>query len=194
MRDPFFAVLGTAVAAGLILVGGAMFFGAPAHSSAAVAPMGPTNSGPTVYRTLTIALDARSGGFVYTAATLNVPLHTRVVFTITNFDPSAAMLPSRSNAMVKGTDGGLMMIDHMAGRTAVSQLAAPDVSHTFSMSNGFYKLNVPVPRADPSGSPAQISFTVVFNVPGTFTWGCVALCGPSDMGASDVMFGTLTVS
>ena len=164
----------------------------PSTSSAAPAPSaGP--SAPTTYRTLVIAPDTAAGGVSYSARTLTVPLHERVVFTITNFDPTVATLPTPRDAQVMGTFGGPMTIHEAQGSVVVGQLPAAGVSHTFTMSNAYYAINVPIPPAQDPATPSQVTFTVVFDTPGTYTWGCVVLCLGDGMGAANAMDGSLTV-
>ncbi|MCI4369251.1 MAG: hypothetical protein L3K09_06800, partial [Thermoplasmata archaeon] len=95
------------IAVVVVIAGGAAAFLAspsgPGHST--------TQSGssiPTVYRNLTIAYNVRSGMFDYSSLQLNVPLNTRVEFTITNFDTATAAVPMASDAQVAGTFGGPM--------------------------------------------------------------------------------------
>ena len=191
MRDQewFNTVAGIVVV--LVVVGGAAALLAAPTGSGTSRPNAATSI-PTAYRNLTISYVASEGGFDYSSLQLSVPLHVRVVFTITNLDPSTSALPAASDAQVSGTYDGLM--SYTAGGTSASlgQLPAGDVSHTFSMSNAFYHLNVPIPAAPTGSTPVRVVFSVLFDTPGTFTWGCVALCGPAAMDVA--MWGHLTVA
>ncbi len=149
---------------------------------------------PTVYRNLSIALDPATGTFGYSTTQLSVPTGATVVFTITNHDPMIATLPTASDAQVVGTVGGTMQLTTGGVVSMLTQVSTSDVSHTFSISSGAYHLNVPIPPASPEGTPTVVSFSVTFPISGTFNWGCAVLCGPSDMMATDAMYGTLTVS
>ncbi len=185
------------LAAALIAV--AVTVGALAVVALAPAPATPTPSAapnpsiPTTYRTLTITLDPASGQYNYNVRSLSVPLHERVVFTITNYDPATARLPTPSDAQVTGTYGGPMTLQSPAGASQVAQLPAGDVSHTFSMSDAYYALNVPIPPAANAVTPSQVTFAVVFDTPGVYTWGCVVLCFDAGMGTADSMYGSMTV-
>ena len=161
----------------------------PATASAATTP-----SAATVYRNLSIIYDPATGAYNYNVLNLGVPLNVRVVFTITNYDTSTGLLPAASAAVVSGTYGGPMLMQRGPSSVLTDQLPTNDVSHTFSMSNGFYHLNVPIPPAASASVPSQVTFSVVFTVPGTYTWGCVILCGSSSMGMPDQMYGPITVS
>lgn len=181
-----------AVAVGLVaaVVVGGTFALLLAPSSAAPTP-GRSASTPTVYRNLTVAYQSTEAQFDYTTLDLSVPLHTRVVFTITNFDPTTAALPNASAAQVSGTWDGTMTYTDGGVSAALSQLPPGDVSHTFTLSNAFYHVNVPVPPSPGGAAPVRVVFSVVFNTPGTFTWGCVVLCGEGAM--ANAMWGHLTV-
>lgn len=175
----------------LVVVGGAAALLAAPTGSGTSQPNAGTSI-PTAYRNLTISYVPSEGGFDYSSLELSVPLHVRVVFTITNFDPSTAALPTASDAQVSGTYDGAMSYSVGGTSAVLGQLPAGEVSHTFSMSNAFYHLNVPVPAAPTGATPVRVVFSVVFDTPGTFTWGCVALCDPAAMDAA--MWGHLTVA
>jgi hypothetical protein len=187
--DPVLAVLVVAVA----LFAAAVIMLPKAGSTTPTSSHG-TATGPTAYRTLSISFDPKTGTFDYTALQLSVPLNVIIVFTIMNYDASIGELPAPRDAQVAGTVGGTESLGTGSSSVTVGSLAQNGVSHTFSMSNAYYHLNAPIPPADGSGVPMQVSFSVVFHVPGTFDWGCVILCGPSDMTALDAMYGSLTVS
>ncbi len=182
----------------VLLAAGVVVFGAVSVLAVVPPPTvpGPTGvgaAGPTTYVNLSIALDPATGDFAYTSTALSVPLNTKVVFTIVNYDPHAATLPVASDAWVSGTMGGTMTILSAPGDPGVDGLSASEVAHTFSVPSPYYKLNVPIPVASPNGTPARVSFSVDFTVPGTFNWGCVVLCGGPEM-SDRGMFGTLTAT
>ena len=192
MRDSTWFSLVAGVVALLIVLVGALAIVYPASGSPQTASR-PAAS-PTVYRNLSIALDSSVGAYGYSSTQLAVPAGVAVVFTITNFDPETAILPSPSYANVVGTVGGSMAMT-IGGHTAtVTSVAPGDVSHTFTLSNGVYHVNVPIPAASENGAPTAVSFTVVFPTQGTFNWGCAVLCGPGQAMVRDAMYGTLTVS
>lgn len=181
------AVVVVLVAAGVVI---AVAPGGPLPQRTA----GPGPSGPTVFRNLTISYAPSAGGFVYDQAALQVPMNVRVVFTITTFDPSAAVLPTVADAKVTGTLGGTMQVIGGSGNVTVEAIPPSEVGHTFSLSDAYYHVSVPVPVTDAAPGGARVAFSVVFPSPGTYVWGCVVLCGAADMHAAGAMYGTLTVS
>ncbi len=168
--------------------------------SLALAPKTPTPTAgaaspslATVYRNLSITYDPATQNYNYNTRGLSVPMDVQVVFTITNYDPTVGVVPAASAAVVSGTFGGPMLV-HLGDSSArVSQLPVGDVSHTFSMSDGFYHLNVPIPPAASLSTPSQVTFSVEFTTPGTFSWGCVILCGSDATGMPDEMYGLVTI-
>jgi hypothetical protein len=185
-----------AVAAGagaVVIVFAVLLTGFPSPSGA---PAGSTGerTGATVYRNLTIEFNAARSTYSYNTGQLNVPLDTRVVFTITNFDPSpASMMPKPSDAWVTGTMDGSMVVGSGPHAVNVTSLPAAMVSHTFSMSDAWHSVNIPLPAATAAG-PSRVTFAIVFTAPGTFNWGCVIMCGSDDMSVPGSMYGTLTVA
>lgn len=147
-------------------------------------------STPTVFENLSIVRGS-SGDYEYNQTQLSVPVNTMVVFTITNYDPSISLLPTPNDAVVTGTQNGTMTVVSAAAQATVGSLPTNDVSHTFTMSDAYYHLNVPVPPALAAGVPTHITFSMIFHFVGTgFAWGCVAYCGgPLMIG----MYGTITV-
>jgi hypothetical protein len=194
MQDQSYFNWVAGVAVALVLVVAVVSFVVVPSGAIPTRSAGGAQAGPTVYRNLSISFDPTTGAYSYNVGHIEVPLHTTVVFTITNFDASAAALPSPADANVAGTAGGMMQVTSAAGAVSVAKLPAGDVSHTFSMSDPLYKMNVPIPRASGPASPIVVQFSAVFNYAGTFEWGCVVLCGTQDMGGSDSMYGTLTAS
>jgi plastocyanin len=194
MQDQTWFNLVAGVAATLVVVVGiASLVFAP---GGAVMPRtngtGPTN--PTVYRNLTIFYNPTVRDYVYSTSELNVPTGTQVVFSITNYDPSASRLPSPMYDQVIGTRNGDMTVSTAAGSVITSSLPLSEVSHTFTVWSGSYHLNVPIPAAGGAASPVRVTFSATFNLPGSFTFGCVAYCAGSGMAANSGMFGTLSVS
>lgn len=175
-----------------VLGAGALLFVAPtpSHASAAGAPTAAT---PTTYRSLSIVYNAAAGSYDYATRDLSVPVGVTVVFTITNFDPSTGTVPTSSASRVTGTLAGATLGSATAGGAHVTAISPGAVSHTFSMSNGFYHLNVPIPPAAGPSQPSVVTFSVVFSTAGTFDWGCVILCGTPMSGMPDQMFGLVTV-
>ena len=143
---------------------------------------------PTVYRNLTISFAPSVGGFSYAPTELEVPAHVAVVFTITNYDPSVATLPTPSDAQVRGTTNGAMVVTEGGVATTLTALPIDQIAHTFTISDSYYQANVPILAAE--NGPVQVSFTMVFDFPGAFAWGCVVLC---DGGMPGTMYGSLTV-
>lgn len=182
----------TAGVAALGVIATVLLLGFALPSVPSTNPSAGLNSIPTVYRNLTIAYSPTLHDFGYSATLLNVPLHTRVMVTIVNYDPSTAELPTPSDAQVAGTEGGTMTWTDHGVRVTSGSLSASAVSHTFTMSDAYHHLNVPIPPAGPDGSPAKVTFSVVFTVAGTFAWGCVVICGGPMMAAADSMNGSLT--
>ena len=99
----FNAISGIAVVA--VLVVAAVLFVVAPGGSPPTRTVGPGPSGPTVYRNLTISYDTSIGGFVYDRTVLEVPMNVRVIFAISNLDPSVATLPTVADAVVTGTIG-----------------------------------------------------------------------------------------
>jgi hypothetical protein len=167
----------------------------PSNRTAEGSPLAAvSSSGPTATRALTIAYDPATGGFSYDTVHIAVPLGVRVIFTITNYDPGTAVLPAPTDASVVGTYGGTMVIESGSWNDTVGGLPAGQVSHTFSMTSPYYILNVPIPKAESAGTPSVVTFSEVFNTPGTFQWGCTVLCGDGPMNSAGMMFGSITVS
>lgn len=192
MRDGTWFNLVAALLAVAIVAFGALAIVYP--SSAGVAPATRPAAAPTVYRNLSITFDPSVGTFGYSTTQLAVPTGVAVVFTITNYDPSTAILPAPTDAQVLGTVNDVMTVGSGGTAVTVSAVAPSQVSHTFTLSNGAYHLNVPIPSAASTGHPTVVTFEAVFATPGTFNWGCAVLCGPGGMMARDAMYGTLVVS
>ena len=185
----------TVLLAAAVMVGAAGLFAVTGWSlgvpPASTAPIDGASGNPTVYRNLTIAYDPAVGDFVYSQTQLTVPADVIVVFTIVNYDSMTASLPTTADAMVTGTMNDQMRVAYDTNATTVGMVPTGDVSHTFTMSDPYYQVNVPIPPAQSNGVPARVSFSIVFHVPGpSFAWGCVAFCGGPVMAG---MYGDLSV-
>jgi heme/copper-type cytochrome/quinol oxidase subunit 2 len=165
-----------------------LFYAESANSHASAA-------GATTDRALTISYDPVTSAYTYARTNINVPLGGTVQFTITSYDPSpAGLLPEASDAQVTGTVGGVMTVSTAGGVSVLSQIAPADVAHTFTLSSGYYHVNIPIPAAPNAGSPVVVRFSVTFATPGVFAWGCVLPCGTDDMSQLGSMYGYLRVS
>jgi len=194
MQDHSWFTLVAGVAAILVVVTGFVSLALVPGGAvpARMGGIGPTN--PTVYRNLTIAYNPSVGDYVYSASELSVPQGEPVIFTITSYDPTPSSLPAAMYDQVIGTSGGQMSIATAAGTVSASSLPLSDVSHTFTVWDGTYHLNVPIPVAGGSAAPVRVTFSVTFHSPGSFNFGCVAYCAGTDMGGPSAMYGTLNVS
>lgn len=193
MREQSWFNLVAGSVAALIVVFGLVAVVYPASTAPAATSTTSTGS-PVVYRNLSIAFNPSRGTFDYSSAALSVPAGVRVVFTITNYDPSVARVPTSSDAQVLGTIGNTISVASAGHTMSMTVVPTTDISHTFTISSGGLHLNVPVPPAASSTSPTEVTFSAVFPVTGTFEWGCVVLCGPDGTMALSTMYGTLTVS
>ncbi len=194
MREQSWFNLIAGTVAMVIVVLGALAISYPSGAAPAPATSTASSGSPVVYRNLSIAFDPSAGAFDYSTTTLSVPSNVRVVFTITNYDPSSAMVPAASDARVAGTLGGMITVSTDGSTATVPSVPISDVSHTFTISSGAVHLNVPIPPASPTGTPTQVTFSVDFTVPGTFTWGCVVLCGADGTMVQSAMYGTISVA
>lgn len=192
MQDgSWFGLVAGLVAVAIVVAGAVALVSPPANGiPTATRP----SASPTVYRNLSIAYDPSQGSFGYSTTQLAVPAGVAVQFTITNFDPGLAILPTPSDARVLGTVGGSISLTAGGQTTSCQSVPTSDVSHTFSLSDGVYHVNVPIPPASPAGTPTVVTFVVDFATPGTFNWGCAVLCGPGGMMARDAMYGVIVVS
>jgi len=87
-----------------------------------------------------------------------------------------------------------MTVSTAAGSVSTASLPLSEISHTFTVWDGTYHLNVPIPAAGGWAAPVRVTFSVMFNMPGVFNFGCVALCGGSGMSTAAGMYGHLNVS
>ncbi len=194
VEDQTWFGLVAAVAAALVVVTGFVVLAVGPGGTAPNRIGGAVATNPTVYRNLTIAYDPSLGDYAYSTSQLNVPLGQHVIFTITNYDPQSSHVPALMYDQVLGTSGGSMSISTAAGTVLASSLPPSEVSHTFTVWDGSYHLNVPIPIAGGNAAPVRVTFSVTFNTQGTFTFGCVAYCQGANMSSMSAMFGTLSVS
>ena len=148
----------------------------------------------TSYVNLTIHYSPATGDSWYTPGNFAVPAMSRVVFTITNYDPSTNYLLVPNDNCVAGTVGGeeFVQVNSSHPPSQVTCLATTGVSHTFTMYDTLYNLNVPVPPAPNDRTPITVTFSATFGSQGTYQWGCMCRCGP--MTEPGMMYGNVTVT
>lgn len=189
MRDQAWSNLVAVVAIAAVVVALPVLF-LVVPGPAAPAQGASSASMPTVFTNLSI-VRGPSGEYMYNETALSVPSDVRVVFTITNYDPARSILPRSSDAQVVGTINGTMTVASGGRVSTVTAVATNDVAHTFTMSDAYYHLNVPIPPASSATQPTTVTFAVVFSTSGeNFAWGCVVYCGGPLMAG---MYGTITV-
>jgi len=181
-------VLAVVVSLVLGLVGGGLVGYLTLRSAA-----GPSAPG-TGYLFLTIGFDFATGLDRYLPANFTVPAHALVLVTITNYDNVSNPVASES-ARVVGTLGGIETMRAASESQGMDMAAVPtdQVAHTFTLDEGGYAINVPVPRANSLADPMIVTFRAYFNVTGSFVWHCVAPCDASSMETPGYMRGTITV-
>ena len=184
------SLLGAVVAVALLVIAG---FAVAIHITGMTSGVSPPPALKTVYVNLTIDYAAATDASWYTTANFSVPATAIVVFTITNHDPGMDPLLLPSDNQVMGTVGNVETV--RSGPPGllhqVSSLPSDEISHTFTIRDAQYNLNVPVPPAANIDTPSVTSFTATFNSVGTYQWGCMCRCGP--MTVPGVMYGDLTV-
>ncbi len=142
-------------------------------------PQGHTiTSSPVLY--LTVGFNFTTGEDQYFPANFTVPADVPVLVTITNYDNATNPVPD-SVGKVTGTVGGNATIN---GKP-VTSIPGADVSHTFTIPS--IGVNVPLPPL------STVTFTLLFEGPGTYTWHCLAPCDANAMATPGFMEGTLTV-
>lgn len=179
------------VAAAVLVLGVGLAL-APGVAVPARAAPGPAAAGPTAYLNLTIGYNPSTGADDFSATNLALPAHTRILVTITNFDPQASALLVPWDNRVIGTLGGNELVSAAGQSYWVTSVAANDIGHTFTIHDALYNISVPIPPALSESSPTVVSFALQFNWQETTNWGCVAECGGPGM-AVDRMYGTLTI-
>lgn len=178
-------------------------------SAAATAPSTPQATAAAAQPTLAaqVYLTIVTGGMIdkkdwpaYIPSAFTIPAHSRVDFTITNFD-GATPLPSDIFAKVSGTVGNVISVEPLtvtdpnaSGKaTSVAQVDPKQVGHTFT-APGLGNLNVPVLGT------SRVRFAIDTGAPGTFAWQCLDPCGSGPDGtgggmkAEGYMRGTITVA
>lgn len=150
----------------------------------------------TDYVNLTVGPGSGGASASFDPVNISLASNATVVFTITVEDTQVypVLAPLMS---VMGTANGTETIrESTGGATAtVTGLAAANVSHTFTVFDGPYTINAPLPPAAVAGSPTIVSFSAVFTHPGTYVW----TCGPSCVDNAESLFqagmgGVITVS
>ncbi len=143
-------------------------------------PQGHTiTSSPHLY--LTVGFNFTTGEDEYFPANFTVPADVNVVVTITNYDNATNPVPD-SLGKVTGTVGGTALIN---GQT-VTSIPGRAVSHTFTILS--LGVNVPLPAS------STVTFTLLFESPGSYPWHCLAPCDTKAMATVGFMEGTLTVA
>lgn len=152
-----------------------------------------TTPPPPEHLYLTIAYDPATGLDEFFPANFSVPANDPVTITITNYDNGQNPV-SAADASVSGTVGGTETVQ-LWGQAPqnVTSVNTTQVSHTFSMLQGPYSLNVPIPASTSLAQPTVVTFTAVFTTTGTFTWRCLTPCDDVAMATPGFMQGTVTV-
>jgi len=136
----------------------------------------------------------------YAPANFTVPADTELKFTLINYDTGQNLIPSAADAQVNGTGGNCIYLNvtNTSLGPCVHSVNPGFIAHTFSFESGPYTgFNVPIPSANETpegGIGASVTFFAWFNVTGTFTWHCLALCDPWSMITNGFMTGTMTVA
>ena len=187
----WFNLLALAAAIAVLVFGGL----AMAISAAPTPAPAATLAAPGIdYLYLTIEFNPSTGLDEYFPGNFSVPAHQLVVITITNFD-NGTNVPPASADRVQGTVGASAFEQATAATSSRSytQLPSSAISHTFSVLQTPYGLNVPIPPAVSLDVPVVVSFSTYFNQTGTFAWMCQAPCDPGSMTTPGLMTGTLEV-
>jgi hypothetical protein len=192
MKDQtWFSVVAIAAAIAVLVFGGV----AVVISAAPAPATSPSNGTPGVdYLYLTISFNPVNGLDQYFPANFSVPAHQLVVVTITSYD-NGTNAPPASATTVQGVVGGAASLQSPAGAAPQSytQLPLTGISHTFSIMQSPYNVNVPIPPSISLSQPIVVSFSLYFNTTGIFTWLCQAPCDPNSMTTPGFMTGALTV-
>ncbi len=191
VRASTFAGRNAVIVAGLALVLGVVLgigVGNAVHGAAAPA----SNTAPAhIY--LTVAFNPGTGLDEFFPGNFSVPVGVPVIFTITNYD-NGTNLVSTADAQVSGTEGGTESVQ-LWGQAAqnVTSVDTSTISHTFSVIQGPYSLNVPIPASTDLAHPTVVTFTATFGTTGSFTWRCMTPCDGTAMVTPGFMMGTVTV-
>ncbi len=154
----------------------------------------PSNATPAKdYIYLTIGFNSATGLDEYFPANFSVPAGVPVQFTITNYDNGTNPV-ANAVGVVRGTVDGTESVS-VAGQPpqVLSALAGNEVSHTFTIESGGVFVSAAMPAAVSLSQPTVVTFTVLFNTPGIYTWHCLAPCDLQAMGVPGFMTGTMTV-
>ncbi|HYM39991.1 MAG TPA: hypothetical protein VEY12_07600 [Thermoplasmata archaeon] len=143
---------------------------------------------------LTVAFNPGTGLDEFFPANFSVDAGVPVTITITNYDNGTNAV-STADAQVSGTIGNSESVQ-MWGEAAQNTTSIPvsTVSHTFSILESPYDLNVPIPASTSLSQPTVVTFTVVFDTTGTFVWRCLTPCDSTAMVTPGFMQGTVTIS
>ncbi len=168
-----------------------------ALTAGAAAPAGPasTPTAPKVdYLYLTVSFNTITGKDQYFPANFSVPAHTLVVITVTSYDNGTNLVPA-GDQTVRGTVGNTAQVwaNGASTPTTMTSVAANAIAHTFTIQQGLYNLNVPIPATVNMLTPSVIQFSTYFNETGSYQWACLAPCDPGSMTTPGFMTGTLTV-
>jgi hypothetical protein len=101
-RRRFGAVTGLVL---VVILAGGMVALLTEHATSPATGVSGGPSMPVADRNLTIAFGRATGDVSYSTIQFVVPLDTRVIFTITNYDPSTAQVPNASDAGGNGRHG-----------------------------------------------------------------------------------------
>jgi heme/copper-type cytochrome/quinol oxidase subunit 2 len=126
------------------------------------------------------------------SANITLPAHQLIELVIINYDNGSATLTNPAAAAVSGTQGGVMTYFNndvnssegsagiqISGGQTVSNLAADNISHTFTVPA--LNLNIPIPPS----SVVTAYFTL--NQTGNFSWFCMTACGGGPTGLEGAM-------
>ncbi len=182
-----------------VWLGLAVALGASVGAALVAGVIGPaTPAGSTVKVALVIGWNATAGAYGFNSASLHVPAGAAVDITITNYDPETHSV-SGPYCWVNGTIGGMMGYRMGFGAMGmgmmheVHYLGPSNISHTFTISQGGYGLNVPIPPAGGPADPAVVEFTFPARGPGEVVWMCEAMAGETAFGGPGSMMGHLFV-
>ena len=184
------------IAAGIVLIAlvGAAY---GVHQSWQLPAPGATGSVPSVeYVNLSVGSTPGTSGASFNLTDITVTSNATVIFTITVTDTNTYPV-APYYAAVQGTANGTEEVFSAPGvpMKTVTGLGPNNVSHTFTLEDGPYSLNVPLPAAASAASPAKAVFSAVFPQTGTFVWTCPASCVDGSQSVFDAgMGGVVTVA
>lgn len=148
------------------------------------------------YVNLSVSATPGSSGASFNLTDIAVTSNTTVVFTILVADTNSYPVTAPYTT-VQGTENGTEEVFSAPGApmTTVTGLGSSNISHTFTLEDGPYSLNVPLPVAVSAASPAKVVFSAVFPQAGTFVWTCPASCVGGSQSVFDAgMGGIVTVT